>query len=457
MATAAAADLTFHSEARNTLLDMIDEEDAFDRSWDDLAGLRLEAVNDLFQWQRQNIPVLDRRAKETGIDEIRRLEDLVPLLFAHTVYKSYPRTFIQKKNWKGMLAWMNTLTTRDPRGMDISGVATIDEFLTRLRENGHGVMCSTGTTGKNSFVDRTPEDIEREYRVLKRAFGFPDTTPTNDRHVFWPGPSEGFNRSVEMAHMVMKMWAKPGGVHFLDVPGMLLSEANEAALFSQKMADGEATPDEINAFRAKAEKKAAQGAQAMAKFTDELLEHRKEPIMLAGFWAQSLQAIERARELGIGDGEFHPDSRISIGGGLKNIKLPDDYKEQVDRFFAGTKRRNGYSMTEMSHMIPMSEEKRYHVPPGVIVLLLDESGEKLLNADSGVVTGRFGFVDLAVEGRWPGLISGDKVQIDFSDRNSKGEPRPTILDTITRYSMTGDDQISCAGTIDSYVKGALSE
>lgn len=456
MATATQT-LDFQSRARDRLLDMVDEDDPFGHAWDDLHELRLEAANDLFQWQREHITVLDRRAEEAGITRIERFEDLVPLLFAHTVYKSYPRSFIQNGRWDRLLTWMNTLATRDPRGIDMAGVENIDDFLNRLRENGHGVLASTGTTGKNSFLDMTPEDKERKYRHLRFAFGFPGDTPCNDRHVFWPGPGEGFNGSVEIAKMVMRMWAKPGGEHYLDVGPLLLSEANETAAFSQRMADGDATPDEIAAFRAKAEVKARAGAEAMAKFTDELLAHRHEPIMVAGFWSQALQTIARARELGIPDGDFHPASRVSIGGGLKNVTLPDDYKEQVDRFFGDVKRPNGYAMTEMSLMAPRCEAGRYHIPPALIPLLLDQPGETLLNAADGVVEGRFGFIDLTWEGRWPGLISGDKVQMDFAERCPCGRRGPVILDTISRYSLTGDDQISCAGTVDSYVKGALGE
>jgi hypothetical protein len=194
----------------------------------------------------------------------------------------------------------------------------------------------------------------------------------------------------------------------------------------------------------------------MAEFTDELLKNRHEPIVLGGFWSQVLHTIERARELNIPDGDWNPKARIHVGGGIKNVKLPEDYKEQVDRFFGQVERPNGYAMTELAQMLPRCEAGRYHIPPGLIVLLLDDSGEKLLNASDGVVAGRFAFLDLVYEGRWGGIISGDRTEIDFSSRCACGRRGPTILDTIQRFSQTGDDQISCAGTIDSYVNGALS-
>jgi hypothetical protein len=62
-----------------------------------------------------------------------------------------------------------------------------------------------------------------------------------------------------------------------------------------------------------------------------------------------------------------------------------------------------------------------------------------------------------LEGRWGGLITGDKVTADLGGRCPCGRSGPTILDTITRYAQPGeDDHIGCAGTIDGYIRGALS-
>jgi hypothetical protein len=104
---------------------------------------------------------------------------------------------------------------------------------------------------------------------------------------------------------------------------------------------------------------------------------------------------------------------------------------------------------------------RYHCPPGLIMLLLDQPGELLIAppvGTAGVVEGRFAFLDLLYEGRWGGLISGDKVQVDFSERCLCGRHGPTILDNIVRYTQVtgGDDHIGCAGTIDAYVRGAMT-
>jgi hypothetical protein len=93
--------------------------------------------------------------------------------------------------------------------------------------------------------------------------------------------------------------------------------------------------------------------------------------------------------------------------------------------------------------------------------MLDRDGERLLteaDAIDGIAEGRFGFLDLIYEGRWGGLITGDKVRVDFKDRCPCGRHGPTLMDDISRFAQPGeDDHIGCAGTIDGYIRGALGE
>src|SRR3546814_2349901 len=57
---------------------------------------------------------------------------------------------------------------------------------------------------------------------------------------------------------------------------------------------------------------------------------------------------------------------------------------------------------------------RYHVPPWVVPLILDKSGDALLPIGNGEYEGRAAFFDLSIDGRWGGVISGDRISIDFS-------------------------------------------
>ena len=201
--------------------------------------------------------------------------------------------------------------------------------------------------------------------------------------------------------------------------------------------------------------------QAASALADKIIDHRHEPILISAMWAPRMMIIARARERGIKDGDFHPETIVMAGGGIKNVALPSDYREQVDRFYGKVIRPGTYGMTELSQVMPRCEAGRYHRAPALIWLITDASGEQLLGAADvdadGLVSGRFAFLDLLYEGRWGGLITGDRVTVDFAERCPCGRYGPTLLDNITRFTETGqDDHIGCAGTIDSYIRGVLN-
>lgn len=450
------------SPTRKLLTDMIeDPTHAYTRTEEELLPLRLKAAQELFEERREQIPLVKKRAEDAGITSIRALDDLVPLLFAHTVYKSYPASFVENGRWDRMLDWIDTLAVPNMKDVDVKGVTNVDDWLDRLWAADHRVLATSGSSGKCSFLNHTAGDQERKKRHFKYSVAWPYQVASRDRPVFWLGPMKGPNSAIEAGQFAKENWAAPGKMFALTEDTLKISEVSQMASIRKKMAEGTATPGEITDFEATAKEKAIKGAAELRVLADTILDNRHEPIYLIGFWAQHLAIIERARERGIGDGEFHPQSIIGAGGGIKGVALPPDYKERFTKFYGKVLRPGLYAMTELSQPMPRCEAGHYHIAPGLIVLLLDQSGEKLLNPAPGnargPVEGRFGFLDLAYEGRWGGLITGDKVTIDFSPTCQCGRPGPVVHDTIARFTQLGqDDNIGCAGTIDSYIKGALA-
>lgn len=445
------------TDVRTELLDLIETGQAFDHHRDEIEPLQIQAADALFRELKSRIPVLERRARETRIKRIGSFGDLVPLLFAHTVYKSYPETFVEKGRWDRMLAWLSTLSADDLTGIDVSGVATADDWLERLQANGCMVLATSGSSGKVSFLPASARDKALKVRHFKYATGWPNHVANNQYEAFWLGPIKGPNSAIEAGQITRDIWAKPGGFHWLVNEPLKITDVSSGAAIMKAMRDGTASPSDIAAFQVKQAAAAARMSEDLRAFTDELLEHRHEPVLIAGLWAQHLQIIERAQERGISDGDFHPESRINAGGGVKGVALPEDYKERVERFYGKVQRPGVYGMTEMAQAMPRCESMRYHRPPGLIWLQLDKLGEQLVNAQEGVVQGRFAFLDLLYTGRWGGVITGDKVEIDWGATCPCGRPGPTILDTISRYAQAGeDDHIGCAGTIDAYVRGAMA-
>ncbi len=114
-----------------------------------------------------------------------------------------------------------------------------------------------------------------------------------------------------------------------------------------------------------------------------------------------------------------------------------------------------YSMQELNSGMPKCRAGgRYHVPPWIIAFILNQDGDALVpQSGTGAVTGRAAFFDLSLDGRWGGVISGDKITLDYAPC-ACGNAGPSISDTIVRYAdIEGDDKIGCAGTVDAYVRG----
>jgi len=151
---------------------------------------------------------------------------------------------------------------------------------------------------------------------------------------------------------------------------------------------------------------------------------------------------------------FHADSltgpSIGRGGALDAASV-----ERIYRQYGTDPRRSmqGYAMSEILTQMPMCEAGRYHVAPWQHVFLVDRDAETALPAE-GQVEGRVAIFDFLVEGRWGATLTTDKVTMDHG-ACACGRPGPTILDTISRYTDIDNDKLSCAGSIDAYVRGVI--
>ena len=185
---------------RHQLLEMILDPDlAFDQPASDIEPLQLRAAQELFETRRAQIPLVARRAEEAGITRIDKLQDIVPLLFAHTVYKSYPPSFVEKGQWGRMLQWLQTLSVADVSDVNVDGVKDVDDWIGRLWEAGHMVLATSGSSGKCSFLNHTRGDSEMKKRHFRHAVGWPFVKANADRTVFWLGPINGPNSACEAA------------------------------------------------------------------------------------------------------------------------------------------------------------------------------------------------------------------------------------------------------------------
>lgn len=462
MLTNAAIATESATDAAARLVAMYRNPDPFIYDREETARLQLQAIRERFASRRRQIRVLDQRAKDLGTDDIQSLEDLVPLLFSHQTYKSYPETFVRDNKWGLMNKWLDTLSATKIGNIDVSDITSTDAWVARLLEHGHHVLVSSGTSGKASFLNRTELDMSFSPYSTVRFMRLMMNLPEGQRvPSFLLGPRTGAHIFVKQLLVFGEELGRPDATYWLsDLPYTEANVKYQAAL-RKKAADGSATPAEIQALEAHARERQEHMRQQIESIAAALQKHRHEPVFICGQWLTHFLLMETAHRLGMGDGVLHPDSFTFVGGGTKGAKLPADYREQVARFYGLDHSRNFsiYGMTEISNGMPACAEGRYHVAPWIVPLILDKEGEKLINQPEGIVEGRFAFFDALTEARWGGVITGDKVEVDFS-RCPCGRDSPSVLSVMRYTDLPGggdEDKLSCAGTMASYVRGAIED
>ena len=277
---------------------------------------------------------------------------------------------------------------------------------------------------------------------------------------FVMGPSSASYSGSLRAKLFAESLGKAGEVYYLSDVGQSAQEGLDLAKLNRAIAAGTAKPSDISAFEARSRQKGAQIEADLNRFLDRLIEHHdKAPLALLGLSSMLYNVMLMARGRCITSLPLHPESTASISGGRKGTAAPADYLDQIREYFQLTDAMytNPYGMTEMSGVCPsLPGGQAWVLPPWIVPLVLAPTDETLLNPEgtTGVVTGRFAFLDLLVEGRWGGLVTGDQVTIDFTP-GAEGLACP-IIRSVERYKdLPGDDKETCAGTIDAYVRVAL--
>ena len=446
------------SSALERLTRLADAPDRFDHAHADLRDTQIAALNERFHDRKDRIKLLGHRAREAGVTEIRSLEDAVPLLFPHTAYKSYPENFLTEERWDRLTKWLGTVSAYPISPIETAGITGIDDWVDRLQAKGHYVSCSSGTTGKSAMLPASERDMDWSRRDTVNVFSWGSgVRPERDRRIIGTGATAAVPKNLVIAEAQARAFGDPAKERFRPpVPPITVGSLTRMVVLRKKIADGTARPEELADFERTSKERQEIMERSAAAVAEALVRYRGDRLYIAGMWNSLYQAAERVREMGYSGDDFHPDNCLYVGGGLKRAKLPPDYKEFVHQTFNIPPDRDfqNYSMQELNSGMPKCRKgNRYHVPPWVVPFVLDESGDTLPPHTFGEVEGRAAFFDLALDGRWGGVITGDRIALSF-DRCPCGAAGPSVRDDIVRYAdLAGDDKIGCAGTVDAYVRG----
>ena len=425
-----------------------------------LAGLRKR-----FDELRRQVPVLDRLASEQGIDAIHSLEDAVPLLFPHTVYKSYPLSLLERGQFDRLTRWLDGLTALDLGKVDASGVDSIDAWIRRLDEQTDMRLLHTfGTTGKLSFMPRMREHWIQSTTLTAHAirdwngYGSGPDLMSARLPMVQPGYRYGAGATYSGVEAMVKLWAGGDDNALFLYPHDYFSAdiASLAGRLRAAEARGEQGTLELSpgllARREEFAQREQQRPERMKEFLQTAIRRfGGRDICLFAVWPILFEWAEQGLAQDMRN-LFGKGSLLMSGGGSKGRVLPDDYREQIFEFLGYDRTFEIYSMSELMPGNPRCEAGNYHVPPVLVPFVLDPQTGKMLPR-SGTQTGRFACFDMLPDTYWGGLVTGDEVTMGGWDEPcSCGRKSPYLHGTIRRFSeiQGGDDKINCAGAPEAH-------
>jgi hypothetical protein len=433
----------------NTAMHSISREEA--------EATQLAAFNLRLEERRLQIPVLAKLAESQGIDRIGQLADAAALFFTHDIYKSYPPSLLAKSRFDQLTKWLDRLTPYDLTAVDAGACASIDGWLDLLRRDTPlDVATSSGTSGTLSFFPKSKQDFRTSVTGLRvqltQRFSEPSSAADIDTpiHVLTPFYRDGYSTVTRLPAYFLDIFCK-GDPALLHTALPFTASADLmwlAARLRAAQAKGDSrhidVPDNLLARRGEWEATSASAPARQAEFIRQIIPDLKgERVFALGITGLFYEIARAGLDAGV-KAAFAPNSVVMGGGGGKGVVLPDDADDVIRTFFGVDRVRGGYGMTEQNFYLVTCAHERLHIPPWVIVILLDpDSGQPLPRA--GVQTGRATFFDITQDGGWGGIVSGDRITVDH-DACPCGRTTFHIDKRIQRFSdITGDDdKLTCA-------------
>lgn len=428
-------------------------------------ALQLGWARRRFEELAPRIQALKEQADQKGVSRIDTLNDLVPLLYNHTVFKSYPLSLLEKNRFDLLTQWFKRLTPLDLSAIDASRCEGIDDWMTLLESRtALKIFHTSGTTGKLSFIPRTTLEFDLWMSTLFKNIWYPfgasdRDSPGPDLHLPVVYPSVRYGRYAAqqvISYLISTFAPSPDQVYTLNngtlsadlvsLSGRIRVAQAKGELSRMKLNDKQRT--EFKRYLQELERRPEETAQFFRQVTDKL---RGKRVFVSAVSSALYQASTEGLERGI-RGAFAADSHGLTGGGGKGTVLPAGWMDRVGEFTGVPKPRweLNYGSTEITGPMPLCAQGYYHVPVYFVPFLLHPDSGAILPRE-GRQTGRFAAFDALAQNMWGGVITGDKVTIEWDRQCPCGRKGAHIHDSVERYSesVTGDDKVNCSATIDN--------
>jgi len=448
--SSSAADIEDPSELAG-----LSAEALFSFTHEEIERFQLAGIQQRFAELRPKLPPLDMLAEDNRIETINTIDEVVPLLFPHTEYKSYPLSLIDNGRFAQLNEWLDGYTTHDLTHLDLTGCESLDDWLTIVEDQTPvRVVSSSGTSGKISLLPRsTVEDpfVLRQFALVYSKFGDErglDDAYADDVYHVLVTPRKGRVNMCRSAHIRLMLGFGGDQSHVLTLDGELSSDVLwMTGRLKKAQADG--TVEQLKTTKGWQRLNAKLGsiqtstaADREAFFRDILVRLKGKTVAMTSGYVFYWELLETARKYGL-EIAFGEGSCLFTAGGAKGKgNLTPEQLAEVDKAFPGL--QDVYGASEMMGLARQCPQGHYHMPPSVVSFVLNpETGAPYPRR--GVQTGRYATFDLWAQTFWAGIITGDEVTMNWDGGCGCGRKGPYLLGEIGRFAdkQGGDDKITC--------------
>ena len=428
----------------------------------ELDDIHLDLARRRFASAMADIPFIAQLALLNNIAEVSAFDDLVPLLYTHEVFKSYPQAWLENGDFGKLTKWLGKLCAADLGKVDTSQCELIEDWMAALiAQSEIDVQISASADGKSAFMPRSHGEWAflqqmnlKGLRTAKNAQGeVTGLEPGVDRV---PLVYLGARRGARSMSRFLDLYEETYGEGLVDTlfensDSDLLSLAGRIREASRKGEAVQVRPELLARKDDIARINADRPARMEALMQRMLNDYKGKRIFCFGTMQLVYDLAVRFREMGV-TGAYAPDSLFMCGSGFANGVEPPNWKQEVVEVLGIPESaiRVGYSMQEALWSMNKCDHDRFHMPASIIPYVLDENDKPLPR--EGRQTGRFAFFDLLPDTAWGGFATGDKVTVTWDEPCGCGRRSAHLDSPITRIVTTQEDKITCAGTA-----GALEE
>ena len=397
-------------------------------------ALRNEAIQLNHIHYLENIPLYRKMAVEEGCGKDIDIRTIInKLMFAVDIFKSYEQTWLDDGDFGRMTRWLSGIYHK-PIDIDVSGLKTIDDWITCLSRAGIHVVYSSGTSGTFSFVPRDKKDWD-----TSASANIACLAPLLARRVPTGIVSGRFMKSANRLMSAARMVAGQNGLSDYDAAflgfrqgGMgnqsLISEL--APLFSHRyfLYNTRLTGTALRCLRRGA--RTLEEHQLLSKFQEEIIGQEENHYIK--FIDKIQKSIDNSQKIFIFGAPYQfkmlcesiagnnkklalkKGSLVLFGGGWKSFAGEAISREALAEMMTNCLDvppqmiLEGYSMTEINMLMLRCECGRFHIPPIIEPVVFDEELNALEGED---IKGAFGFLDPLAVSYSGFIISGDYVHM----------------------------------------------